>query len=66
MKYIVWGPDEIPIRQKPFPTREAAERGIADFTSRFKIQGYYAGVGFRLPLGDIAAKCRIEVANDEE
>lgn len=50
MKFTVWGPDGIPIQESPFASREAAERGIANFVDRFRSQGYYAGVGYRLKL----------------
>lgn len=66
MKYIVWGPDQIPIREKPFKSQATAERGIADFVKRFAVQGYYAGVGYHLPLDEIAARCRIEAVTDDE
>lgn len=57
------GPDGIPIREKPFASREAAERGIAAFIARFRGQGYYAGVGFRLELAKIAGRCTIECSS---
>ena len=61
MKYIVLGPDGIPISKKHFPTRAEAERGVGEFIKRFEAQGYYAGVGYRLPLHQVAARCTIEV-----
>ena len=57
--FTVLGPDGVPIREKQFPSREAAERGIADFVARFRVQGYYAGVGYRLKLEEIARRCTI-------
>jgi hypothetical protein len=60
MKFTVLGPDGIPIRERPFANREAAERGIADFVQRFRLQGYYAGVGYRLKLDEVAERCVIE------
>jgi hypothetical protein len=59
MKFIVWGPDGIPICDRPFATRAAAESGIEEFVSRFRQQGYYAGVGYRLELEEIAGRCTI-------
>ena len=59
MKFTVMGPDGIPIREKPFSTREAAERGLKEFVERFHMQGYYAGVGYRLELDEIAGRCTI-------
>ncbi len=60
MKFTVWGPDGIPIQEEPFASREAAERGIVDFVERFRLQGYYAGVGYHLQLEEIAGRCTIE------
>ena len=57
--FVVLGPDGIPIRAKPFASRKAAERGLQEFVARFRVQGYYAGVGYRLALGEIAARCTV-------
>lgn len=65
MKFTVWGPDGIPIQEKPFASREADERGIASFVERFRVQGYYAGVGFRLKLEEIASHCTIRESTAE-
>jgi hypothetical protein len=62
--FTVMGPDNIPIRREPFASREAAERGIVEFVARFRLQGYYAGVGYRLAIEDIARHCRIEVSSE--
>lgn len=62
--FIVIGPDAIPIREEPFASREAAERGIILFVNRFRLQGYYAGVGYRLAVEEIARHCRIEVTSE--
>ena len=62
--FTVMGPDGIPIRREPFASREAAERGIVEFVSRFRLQGYYAGVGYRLAIAEIARHCRIEVTSE--
>lgn len=66
-KFVVLGPDGIPVRGKPFATREAAERALADFVARFRLQGYYAGAGFRLKLDEIATRCSVRecVAGDD-
>ncbi len=66
MKFIVCGPDGIPIREKPFTSSEAAERGIVEFVNRFRPQGYYAGVGYRLKLDEIADRCTIEERGDSQ
>ncbi len=58
--FTVIGPDGILIREKPFGSREAAERGVAEFVARFQVQGYYAGVGSRLGVEEIAGRCTIE------
>ena len=60
MKFTVWGPDGIPIQEEPFASREEAVSGIVDFVERFRRQGYYAGVGYRLKLVEIAGRCTIE------
>jgi hypothetical protein len=60
MKYVVLGPDGIPISGKHFATRADAERGVGEFIKRFQSQGYYAGVGYRLSLHQIAARCTVE------
>lgn len=60
MKYIVLSPDGVPIREKPFASKVDAERGVAEFVARFKAQGYYAGVGYRLELDEIAARCTVQ------
>ncbi len=57
--FTVMGPDGVPIREKPFTSREAAERGITEFVGRFRVQGYYAGVGYRLAIEEIAGRCTI-------
>ena len=57
--FTVLGPDGIPVREKPFSSREAAERGIKEFAARFRVQGYYAGVGFRLAVEEIAGRCTV-------
>jgi hypothetical protein len=66
MKFTVWGPDGIPIQEKPFASREAAERGIANFVERFRLQGYYAGVGYRLALEEIAGRCTIKEGTGDQ
>jgi hypothetical protein len=60
MKSIALSPDGVPIREKPFTSRVAAERGVAEFIARFRVQGYYAGVGYRLELDQIAARCTVK------
>ena len=60
MKYIVWGPDGIPIKEKPFDTKNDADRALDAFVDRFRSQGYYAGVGYHLQIDEIAGRCRIE------
>lgn len=60
MKFIVWGPDGIPVTPKPFGSRLDAEKCIDNFVQRFVAQGYYAGVNFQLPLSEIRDRCRIE------
>ena len=60
MKYIVLSPDGLPISKRSFATRADAERGVGSFIKRFEAQGYYAGVGYRLPLHQIAARCSVE------
>ena len=62
--FTVMGPDDIPIRREPFASREAAERGIVEFVARFRRQGYYAGVGYRLAVEEIARHCRVEVTSE--
>jgi hypothetical protein len=66
MKFTVWGPDGIPIQEEPFASREAAEHGIVEFVERFRLQGYYAGVGYRLKLEEIAGRCTIVESSDED
>ena len=61
--FTVMGPDGIPIREKPFTSREAAERGIIEFVARFRVQGYYAGVDGRLAVSEIAGCCTIECSS---
>jgi hypothetical protein len=62
----VTGPDGIPIREKPFTSREAAKRGVAQLFAqlfaRFEAQGYYAGVDGRLAVEEIAGRCTIEAS----
>ena len=58
-KFTVLSPDGIPIREKRFASREAAERGIKEFVARFRVQGYYAGVNGRLAVEEIAGRCTI-------
>lgn len=65
MKFTVWGPDGIPIQEKPFASRDAAQRGIEEFVNRFRAQGYYAGVESRLEITEIASRCSIEECPDE-
>ncbi len=60
VKYVVLGPDGVPIREKPFASKVDAERGVAEFVNRFRLQGYYAGAGYRLELDEIVARCRVE------
>jgi hypothetical protein len=60
VKYVVLGPDGVPIREKPFASKADAERGVAEFVARFRLQGYYAGVGYRLELDEIAARCTVQ------
>jgi hypothetical protein len=60
MKYVVLGPDGVPIREKPFAGRADAELGVAEFVARFRAQGYYAGAGYRLRLDEIAARCTVQ------
>lgn len=65
MKFIVWGPDGIPIQEEPFKSRAEAACGIDEFVAHFAEQGYYAGVGYRLELDEIARHCRIEQVDEE-
>ncbi len=58
--FTVIGPDRILIREKPFTSRKAAERGIKEFVARFREQSYYVGVGYRLELDEIAARCTVK------
>lgn len=59
-RFIVIGPDGIPIRPAAFGSRAAAERGLREFVARFEIRGYYAGVDGKLPIDAIASHCSIE------
>jgi hypothetical protein len=60
-RYLVIGPDKIPIRQAPFDSKAAAQKGITAFVERFTAQGYYRDAnGKVIEIGDIASRCRIE------
>jgi hypothetical protein len=58
--FQVYGPDDIPIEREPFATRELAEAALKAFPKRFERQGYYSGVGYRLPVAEVESHCRIE------
>ena len=57
--FTALSPDGLPIREKRFASREAAEQGITEFVARFRVQGYYAGVDSRLAVDEIAGRCTI-------
>ena len=62
VKFIAIGPDEIPLREKPFKTEEEAAEAIRKFSERFTTQGYYRDAdGEAIELCDIPKRCRIEV-----
>lgn len=62
-RYIVVGPDEIPIRPTPFESKAAAEKAVTEFAKRFAPQGYYRDAnGERIEVADIPSRCRIEPA----
>lgn len=60
-RFKVIGPDEIPIRERPFASEEAARAGLLTFMKRFEIQGFYRDAnGEAIPLHKLAARCRIQ------
>lgn len=59
MKYVVYSPDDIPIKPKPFSSQRAAMKGLDRWIERFKPQGYYkTASGERIPLEQLRARCR--------
>jgi hypothetical protein len=64
MKYHVLSPDNLPIKPKPFSSREAAERGLDEWLTRFVPQGYYRTDDCeRIPLDKIKARCSFQPCN---
>jgi hypothetical protein len=57
--FVVYGPDQCPIRPEPFGSRSAAEQGLEEYVSRFRDVGYYEGDGYKIPLGAIDKHCTI-------
>ena len=61
IRFVVVGPDEIPIREAPFKSEQAARDAIAAFAKRFALQGYYRDAnGEAISVEDIPSRCRIE------
>jgi hypothetical protein len=59
--FVVFSPDNIPIRPDPFHSRAAAENALQEWVKRYQHQGFYFTVRWeRIPLANLAALCRIE------
>lgn len=66
-KFIVEGPEGIPISRAPFATRTAAQAAIPAFVERFRQQGYYSTVKHEhIPLELIAQCCSIVPVDPDE
>ena len=52
-EYHVISPDGFPITPEPFKNEKEALEYIPLWCQRFKLQGYYAAVGFRIPLKEL-------------
>lgn len=57
MKIVVLSPDNLPIRPRPFPSMQAAQKGLADWCKRFEHQGYYASASGRIELALLRERC---------
>ena len=67
MPWRVESPDGIPDRPEPYPTREAAMKGLEQFCDRFKQQGYYSAVTGRIPIESLPHECAVfEVDENDE
>ena len=61
VRFVVIGPDEIPIRATPFRSEQEAQKALQDFVLRFSVQGYYRDAnGEAISVEDIPKRCRIE------
>ena len=52
-KYHVVSPDGFPITPEPFKSEKEALDYIPLWCQRFKRQGYYAGVRFKIPVKEL-------------
>ena len=60
MAFDVLSPDGISIWGDAYPTRAAAESALRQWVKRFARQGFYSTSRWeRIPLDEIAARCRI-------
>jgi hypothetical protein len=62
-KCHVVSPDGFPITPKPFKNEKEAIDYIPQWCKRFKEQGYYAAVGFRIPLNELPHYLKIVSAD---
>lgn len=58
-KWMVWGPDGLPIQPDPFDTREQAEAGKLEFLNRYEQQGYYSSVYGRIELFNLPGRVKV-------
>lgn len=68
MKYLLIGPEGLPVLPVPFDTEAEALAYLPQFVARFKQQGYFTTAdGWRIPLKEIANACHVEAMEwDEE
>jgi len=58
-KYVVISPDGLPLTHDPFRNKQAALDYIPQFREGLEQQGYYAAVGRRIPLDELAGHLAI-------
>lgn len=60
-KWVVIGPDQIPISPKTHSSKISAERALIKWKQKFYYQGYYSSVSYgRIPYNIISRYCEIK------
>jgi hypothetical protein len=60
-KFTIIGPDNLPLRPKPFASRKQAADYIPEWCARYRQQGYYRDARREIiELADLPNHCRIE------
>ena len=59
MSYDVISPDGIPIHHSDtYKTKAKAEKALAEWMKRYERQGYYSSNAGRIPLDELASRCK--------